>query len=207
MRTVRFLALSALLIFTQWHCTSKSAEPVIVENDDYPSVVGSRFVYEVRTGGAYPEPPDTSEWVICDSWVDSSGARIVFFALSADDSGKIGSYRARFSEDTVDIFHGLNPTAMPNFRYLFPLQIGTCWELPATGDSVYVTERDIVRTPAGEFRKAFRLYYRVVTFIDVLHFEYWYVPGYGNVQERVWTDMEGPLSAGVVTLIDYSIPE
>ncbi|MBD3401455.1 hypothetical protein GF420_01060 [candidate division GN15 bacterium] len=208
MRTHLLWLLCALLILSLVTCTSKSTDPTIPDDGMYPDAVGSRFVFVNTQDSDSTRPPDTSVIEITAKWTDSTGALIVHFEYP-DILGK-GGYTARIYGDTVDIKQDNNPTDQPNFRILFPLEVGRQWTVPGPDLVVSVDSCDQVETPAGTFRKAYLLHYEINAIGGSMVIELWIAPGVGMVREDHWTSMvvypPAEETHSVTELVTYSIP-
>lgn len=200
------LLLLTLLTVTLSNCTDKSVEPIVIGEGTYPTAIGTQWIYERIDSVRTVTDTVTITLVSQQALPDGRTAHIARYKTS--DTLR---YDTLFFEgDTATVRSGNGYTSWTTERYLFPLEIGRGWTASFQYDSVWVREKNLASTPAGQFYKAYRLE-RIVFFLNYIHYdEIWFAPGYGVVKKNLVRDFLDPYPAeqhDIWTLIDYTLPE
>lgn len=206
MRRIVLALLVTLLAVTLFNCTDKSVQPRVIGEGTYPTAVGTQWLYErydsVRT------VTDTITITIVSQQTLDDGRTAHVTRYKTEDTLRYDTLFLENDSATVKIGNG--SVSWVTERYLFPLEVGRAWTVSFQYDSLWVREKNLIATPAGEFPKAYRLE-RTIFFLNYFHNdEIWFAPGYGVVQQRLRRDFFDPGPAeknDVWTLIDYTLPE
>lgn len=188
----RILTILTLAAVIAGCSTDKSTNPTIVPNADYPTAIGTQWVYE-RVN---------ETWDIIDTFtinIERDSITLdnvkIHIATAYASGGRIQTRWLRMHEDTLEwsIPHVAGKYLLD--RYMLPLRIGDRWQvLPMlTGsDSMFVLDRDMVTVPFGTFNQAYLLSRRMTSEPSgsiIYQVEQHFVPGYGMVR-MVINDMD-----------------
>lgn len=188
-RVLVILALAALIAGCS---TDKSTNPTIVPNADYPTAIGTQWVYE-RVNETW-ELLDTFTITIERDSIAPDNAHI-YIAPVLRNGDLIQTRRLRVQADTLEwvISHLAGWYLLD--RYVVPFEIGDRWRVLDAYhafDSMYVLDRDMVTVPFGTFTQAFVLSRRMTDESSgeiIYQVEQHFVPGYGMVR-MVVNDMD-----------------